>query len=374
MKHFTIEGYTVDCYVENIYYELAEKFILDNDNFYVPRMIKYMISERTAQVCYEMPGTAKEISKKLGWPEDEIEACFREAMRNGTAHRNAKNGKVSFSNSMVNLADFGVVNPEILKERGQGFIELVRGIRNSKEYLDGFGDDLLYEMYEPGEPIFRVLPKWKAIKDIPGVMPCEDLKAILEEQEKISAVRCMCRTVQQRDDEAWEGELPEEGHCIKFGPVATHYVEDAELGRYMTVEEVMANLETLEDKPIYHMIGNSREQKGGFCNCCSCCCDMRMGAATLPSVKDAIKPSRFLAESNLESCIGCGKCIELCPFEAISADEAGKAIIDAEKCMGCGICVINCPVEAISFHINKPADFIPIKGAQHIEDSLNLAD
>lgn len=49
---------------------------------------------------------------------------------------------------------------------------------------------------------------------------------------------------------------------------------------------------------------------------------------------------------NQEECIGCGKCEDVCPVEAIKVVE-GKAIV-SEECIDCGACVDECPVEAIS--------------------------
>jgi electron transfer flavoprotein alpha subunit len=47
-----------------------------------------------------------------------------------------------------------------------------------------------------------------------------------------------------------------------------------------------------------------------------------------------------------EKCIGCKKCVKVCPFGAI--DMQGKlAVIDLAKCTLCGACVEPCPVEAI---------------------------
>lgn len=48
-----------------------------------------------------------------------------------------------------------------------------------------------------------------------------------------------------------------------------------------------------------------------------------------------------------EKCIGCGTCVQLCPVNAISFDEDGKAKIDQEKCIKCGTCEASCPVSAI---------------------------
>ncbi len=48
----------------------------------------------------------------------------------------------------------------------------------------------------------------------------------------------------------------------------------------------------------------------------------------------------------LSSCIGCGKCVGVCPFEAIKMVDR-KAVIDLSKCTLCGACTTICPVKAI---------------------------
>ena len=51
---------------------------------------------------------------------------------------------------------------------------------------------------------------------------------------------------------------------------------------------------------------------------------------------------------NLDTCIGCGACVGVCPVSAISLNDEGKAIVDEGTCIDCGACVGTCPVEAIS--------------------------
>ena len=48
-----------------------------------------------------------------------------------------------------------------------------------------------------------------------------------------------------------------------------------------------------------------------------------------------------------KKCIGCGTCVEMCPVNAISINENGKAEINQELCIKCGTCEAVCPVGAI---------------------------
>lgn len=49
-----------------------------------------------------------------------------------------------------------------------------------------------------------------------------------------------------------------------------------------------------------------------------------------------------------ERCLGCLKCLEACPAEAIGRDPAGRPLIDREGCDGCGECAAVCPGEALN--------------------------
>ncbi len=48
-----------------------------------------------------------------------------------------------------------------------------------------------------------------------------------------------------------------------------------------------------------------------------------------------------------EKCIGCGRCIEVCPHQVFDMHKKKALIIDKNRCMECGACAINCPVSAI---------------------------
>lgn len=46
-------------------------------------------------------------------------------------------------------------------------------------------------------------------------------------------------------------------------------------------------------------------------------------------------------------CIGCGRCLEVCPHQVFALAENKVSISDRDACMECGACSINCPVRAI---------------------------
>ncbi len=58
---------------------------------------------------------------------------------------------------------------------------------------------------------------------------------------------------------------------------------------------------------------------------------------------------------NKEKCSGCGVCVPLCPFNAISMvlDEEGRqrAEVNPALCQGCGTCVAACPSRALDQHL-----------------------
>lgn len=59
------------------------------------------------------------------------------------------------------------------------------------------------------------------------------------------------------------------------------------------------------------------------------------------------------AEILADKCIKCGRCLEVCRFEAVSKDYK----IDEIKCEGCGVCFFQCPEKAIKFESSKSGDW-----------------
>jgi heterodisulfide reductase subunit A len=57
----------------------------------------------------------------------------------------------------------------------------------------------------------------------------------------------------------------------------------------------------------------------------------------------------IVAEVNKAKCSGCGVCVSVCPFSAISLDEKdGKSVVNEAMCKGCGNCASSCRSDAPS--------------------------
>lgn len=46
-------------------------------------------------------------------------------------------------------------------------------------------------------------------------------------------------------------------------------------------------------------------------------------------------------------CVGCGRCVEVCPHQVFRLEEKRALLVDRDLCMECGACALNCPPKAI---------------------------
>ena len=81
----------------------------------------------------------------------------------------------------------------------------------------------------------------------------------------------------------------------------------------------------------------------------------------------AINSSNFIAHIIDDECTGCGKCVNVCPVDALSlvsrhSTNKNKRIarLLEENCIGCGVCVRVCKPDAIVMNPRETKVFTPI--------------
>jgi coenzyme F420-reducing hydrogenase delta subunit len=65
--------------------------------------------------------------------------------------------------------------------------------------------------------------------------------------------------------------------------------------------------------------------------------------------EDVVRVVKFSRKAvyDIQECVGCDKCIFICPYKAIEFESFATPKVNEEKCVGCGACQLVCPHHAI---------------------------
>jgi NAD-dependent dihydropyrimidine dehydrogenase PreA subunit len=333
-----------------IYKELASK-ILMADLEYVPRILAKLANLEQARILQALPdpdresaaGRSLQISEKcaknLNLGKKTVDRHIQELFEKGVLF--PTRGGPQMARTLLQLHDACLGNPKFDKSLGNEFFDLWAS-------LEGKPKKPVPENLRPERAAFRVVPKWKSIADVPGVLPHENLKEMLKTQELLVLLHCGCkRSFRER-----ECGIPDES-CITVGRTAQYNLERG-AGRKITYEEALAVLDKYDEHGTVNLTINQKGVNQLICNCHWCCCNALKGAAK----------SRFIATVNAEECRGCKTCVKRCQYGAVQMKfypefGAERAYVDAELCRGCGNCVTTCPAEARKLKVARPPEHIP---------------
>ncbi len=180
--------------------------------------------------------------------------------------------------------------------------------------------------------------------EMQGVMPNEQMGPIVEAATKIAVAHCPCRMsakILGRTDCDHGLE-----NCIKYDEMA-EFVIGKGLARKISKDEAMKILTDCEKQGLVHMVDNTQGQIKHTCNCCGHYC-WNVGIIRRRKIpRDTLMAVYFIRATELDECIGCGACADICPVDAVAMVDA-RPVVDNDWCIGCGVCAVSCPAAVIS--------------------------
>lgn len=226
---------------------------------------------------------------------------------------------------------------------------------------DGRGHSTIAEGYHGKVLPFKNASRLITVKedvhltDLEQIIPYSRARdIILINPDHIVALDCPCRAARPNPC------LPLDVCLIVGEPFASFVSEHhPHRSRWISPDEAVGILHGESQRGHVHHAFFKDAMLGRFyaiCNCCSCCCGaIQAHGNGIPMLAS----SGFISKVDDSLCIGCGECIEVCQFSALSI-VAGECVVDQAGCMGCGVCSSQCMQGALSL-VKAPSKGEPLE-------------
>jgi Fe-S-cluster-containing hydrogenase component 2 len=325
-----------------VYNKLSERLDFPSSE-HLPQILERMFTPEEGQLVLELPARNDAIAMKLGMDEEVVKKKLQELMLRGVIYP-GRQGFV-FGPTFEHLRAMFLTTAEKFMS-AESLEELMD---MWKEFYKAEWCEAQGKFYgEDAGLAMRVIPARKAFQRTPEIspakiLPYEDLKRILESADVLCVIPCVCKFMWRKCNAPVEV-------CLQMNQWAQFTMAKG-AGRKVTLEEALAISDSAEEAGLVHTMATA----GSFvmCNCCSDCCIVIDPARKYGTLNQAVVKSHYRSDIDQDSCAGCETCAELCPFGAITMEEAPsskelKAAVELEKCFGCGACAVACPSEAIT--------------------------
>jgi ferredoxin len=231
-------------------------------------------------------------------------------------------------------------------------------------------DDFFRHMFEGGETqLGRIFINEQVIPPGVTVLDYERATNVVETASHIGVSLCYCRHKKQIVSEACDVPLD---ICMTFNDTAQSLIRHG-FARPVDVVEGTDLLQAAYDNNLVQFGDNAREEVNFICNCCGCCCEAMIAARRF-ALSNPLHTSNLQPEIAADNCNGCGKCVNVCPVEAmtlVSAHDPAhpkkkQARINEEICLGCGVCARVCAQEGITMRARAQRVVTPLTMAHRV--------
>ena len=228
-------------------------------------------------------------------------------------------------------------------------------------------DDFMRELIATGDTqLGRVFVNEPVLQPEIHVLDYERASEVIKTADHMGISICYCRTKMERVGRACNA--PQD-ICMTFNTVADSLIRHG-FARRVDAAEGLDQLQRAYENNLVQFGENIQEKVNFICNCCGCCCEAMIAARRFALTKP-IHTTNFLAEVNQLSCTGCGKCVSVCPVEAMTLVSANDfaapnrkiAKVNADVCLGCGVCARVCPTQSINLTSRPERVMTPFNAA-----------
>jgi len=229
-------------------------------------------------------------------------------------------------------------------------------------------EDFVRELFTKGETqLGRVFVNEPALsaENALHVLDYERATDIIKTATHIGVGMCYCRHKMEHLGKACNAPMD---ICMTFNTTAASLTKHGH-ARAIDSVECLDLLNQAYDHNLVQFGENVREEVNFICNCCGCCCEAMIAARRF-TILNPVHTTNFIPVINEQLCNGCGKCMTVCPVEAMSLVSANnsklpnrkKALLIEERCLGCGICVRSCNVKSILLKSRPKRVLTPLNG------------
>ncbi|NQV18039.1 MAG: 4Fe-4S dicluster domain-containing protein [Armatimonadetes bacterium] len=233
-------------------------------------------------------------------------------------------------------------------------------------------EDFIKELFYNGEtPLGRTFIHEPVLssEDALHVLDYERASEVIQTASHMGVGVCYCRHKMQHLNKACDSPMD---ICMTFNSSAESLIKHG-FARSVDKMEGMDLLQQAYEHNLVQFGENVRERVNFICNCCGCCCEAMIAQRRF-SALNPILTTNFLPEIEVDKCTGCGKCVNICPVEAmtlISANDPKNpnrkiAKLDAEICLGCGLCVRACPDNVIKLRQRNKRVITPLNSVHRV--------
>ncbi len=201
------------------------------------------------------------------------------------------------------------------------------------------------------------------------VLDYERASEVIKTASRIGVGVCYCRHKMEHVGKNCSAPMD---ICLTLNGSAQSLIRHG-IARKVDVPEGLDLLSKAQNHNLIQFGENVQEQVNFICNCCGCCCEALIAARKF-GFSNPVHTTNFIPKIIEEKCTGCGKCVSICPIEAMTLVTAGdphkpgkkKAKLDDDQCLGCGVCLKGCNVDALKLEFRKERVITPVNSVHRI--------